>query len=180
MLTVKLILEKLDKEGRVLERREQRSKSFVKNFLSLLYVAHAQIQSGAPYSMTDIDGNARDIDSVAVYSPYRYSKATLRIGSAPGQSGTMLFRGNRAYTNLVTVPGEKIGIQVGRGDTAVTPTDTKLEDTIYHGRQGIDGAPVLYTYYNTGDDEDGHHGIYPDYQEAQQFQVAVPLHITSV
>jgi len=187
MLTVKLILERLDKEGRVLERREQLSKSFVKNFISLLYCAHAQIQAASPYSMTDIDGIARDVDSQAAGSADRRAKANLKIGAPPGISEVICHPGVATVSGTTTlkmeqccIEGQRIGIQVGRGDTAVTPTDTKLENRIYHGSHGIDGAPVLYTAYNTGDDEDGHHGIYPDFQEGQSFQVDKALHITSV
>lgn len=181
MLTAKLILERLDKEGRLLERREQLCRSFTKGFLELLYIAHAQITSASPYSMTDIDGNARDIDG---YTIDRCLKGNLMIGSSPGASQVVVWAGGRATgtTGLekVVIAGEKLGIQVGRGDTAVTPTDTKLEDRIWHGRKGIDASPVLYTGYNIGDNEDGHHTIYPDYQEGQSFMVHVPLHITSV
>lgn len=184
MLTAKLILERLDKEGRLLERREQPSRSFVQNFINLLYCAHAQITSSAPYPMTDIDGNARDIDG---QSSSHYGKANLKVGSSPGTSGVYnspgFYSSGSPYTgplHLNTIVGEKIGIQVGRGTTAVTPTDTKLEGRIWHGSKGIDASPVLYTGYNIGDDEDGHHKIYPDYQEGQSFMVHVPLHITSV
>ncbi|GAI19419.1 unnamed protein product, partial [marine sediment metagenome] len=183
MLTAKLILERLDRDGRLLERREQLSKSFTKGFLELLYLAHAQITAGAPYNMTDIYGNARTVDSQAI-SAARQFKENLRIGAPAGIAHVFCLVGNELDSASEFLKGEmeasKIGIQVGRGDTAVTPTDTKLENRIYHGRQGIDGAPVLYTCYNTGDDEDGHHGIYPDFQEGQSFQVAVPLHLTSV
>ncbi|MBA7589945.1 hypothetical protein ES708_32044 [subsurface metagenome] len=107
------------------------------------------------------------------------------IGAPPGSCGIYCPFGaeddpDRFTPDKATIIGAKIGIQVGRGDTAVTPTDTKLENRVVHGRQGIDGAPVLYTSYITGDDEDGHHGIYPTYQEAQSFQVSVSLHASSV
>lgn len=133
MLTAKLILERLDKEGRLLERREQQSKSFVKNFISLLYIAHAQIQEDAPYTMTDISGVARTVDSTAVG---HYPKANLMIGSAPGLSGVFCFSGNKvaqARPETETIEGSKIGIQVGTGDVAVTPTDYQLSARIAHG-----------------------------------------------
>lgn len=134
MLTVKLILERLDKEGRLLERREQKSRSFTKGFLGLLYIAHAQITAASPYSMTDIDGNARNIDSQGVY---KYYKATLMIGSAPGNSQVVALSGGSdsgAYFDGLMLEAQKIGIQVGTGATAVTPTDTAIETRIAHGR----------------------------------------------
>lgn len=184
MLTVKLILERLDREGRLLEKREQMSRSFVKNFIGLLYIAHAQIPSASPYSMTDIDGVAQDIDTSS-HSFSHYSKGNLKIGSCGGAGGVNVPAPYdpsyaRFRPDISTLPGDKIGIQVGRGTTEVTPTDTKLENRIYHGGHGIDASPVLYTCYNVGDDEDGHHAIYPDYQEGQSFQVHMPLHLTSV
>jgi len=39
-----------------------------------------------------------------------------------------------------TLEGQDVGIQVGRGDTPVTPTDYKMEDRILHGRCGGTGA----------------------------------------
>ncbi|MBA7700467.1 hypothetical protein ES703_109181 [subsurface metagenome] len=131
MLTVKLILERLDKEGRLLERREQRSRSFAKGFLELLYIAHAQISYTARYTMTDIDGNGREVDNFNE----SYSKlwlSTLKIGSPPGGGDAIL--AGRAVNETFILPGQKIGIQVGTGATAVTPTDTALETRIAHGR----------------------------------------------
>jgi len=138
MLTVKLILERLDKDHRVLERREQPSKSFVRNFISLLYCAHAQIQSGAPYTITDIDGSARTVDSQSI-SGARYSKGNLMIGAPPGISAARCLPGSDAASvvtlmNRWEIEGSKMGIQVGTGVTAVTPTDTALATRILHGR----------------------------------------------
>jgi len=136
MLTAKLILERLDKEGRLLERREQQSRSFTLGFLQLLYVAHAQIQAAAPYSMTDIDGVARDIDSQGG-AGYRYVKANLMLGSAPGSSGVACWPGTGDIPNPsdITIEGEKIGIVIGTGVGAVTPTDIALGTRILHGTQ---------------------------------------------
>ena len=138
MLTVKLILERLDREGRLLEKREQRSRSFVRNFIGLLYCAHAQIQTGAPYGMTDIDGNPQDIDSRAVYGTSyaeRGTKGTLMVGAPPGHSQLIVPIGERSaayyYRGLI---GELVGIQVGTGVAAVTPTDIALATRIAHGR----------------------------------------------
>jgi len=135
MLTARLILEMLDKDYRLLERREQPSKSFLKNFLSLLYCAHAQIFDAAPYTMTDITNTARTIDSQgAVVADFRYSKANLKIGSGPGSSGESCFTGRYVYVIQDTIEGSKLGIQVGTGTTAVTPTDIALATRVAHGR----------------------------------------------
>ena len=135
MLTARLILERLDKDYRLLERREQPSKSFLKNFLSLLYCAHAQIFDAAPYTMTDITNTARTVDSQGYLNIYdRQSKANLRIGSSPGLSSVLCHSGAAALPLTGTIEGSKLGIQVGTGTTAVTPTDIALAIRVAHGR----------------------------------------------
>jgi hypothetical protein len=140
MLTAKLILERFDKDHQLLERREQPSRSFVLGFLKLLYVAHAQIQSGAPYSMNDITNTARNVDSsTSGYSYDRRSKSTLRIGSSPGSSSILCHAGEgtntSGYCDILheTIQGELIGIVVGTGVAAVTPTDYALGTRLAHG-----------------------------------------------
>ena len=135
MLTVKLILERLDKEGRLLDRREQQSRSFVKNFMSLLYCAHAQISSASPYTMTDIDGSPRTVDSQCMAGS-GYSKSNLRIAAAPGTACEICSYGSWSAAGFpgLMVKGELIGIQVGTGTDAVTPTDTAMAARIAHGR----------------------------------------------
>ena len=119
----------------MLERREQKSRSFVLQFIELLYVAHAQIAAGAPFAMTDIGGNPRDIDSEM--DDGRIGKSNLLIGSPPGSSQVICSYGqaimNPDLPKLV-VEGENVGIQVGTGTTAPTPTDIAIETRIAHGR----------------------------------------------
>ena len=137
MLTVKLILERLDREGRLLERREQGSRSFVKNFIVLLYCAHTQITAAGPFVMTDIAGNPRDVDSQSSSGVgVRYVKANFMIGAPPGLAGVYCLCGigNTYNPDKATIKGEHIGIQVGTGTNAVTPTDTALQTRIAHGR----------------------------------------------
>jgi len=137
MLTAKLIMERFDKDHHLLERREQPSRSFVQGFIQLLYVAHTQIQSGAPYSMTDITGNARDIDSQAG-GHGRYAKSNITVGSPPGDSQLIAWTGQASGTpwSLPHLRGQYIGIQVGTGVAAVIPTDNALQTRINHGRAG--------------------------------------------
>jgi len=134
-----LILERLDKDYRLLERREIPSRSFVKGFINLLYVAHAQITSGAPYSMPDIINTARNVDSLS--DQYCY-KGTLKVGSTPGASEQFVFNGMRETGDSATyyqslIEGEKLGIVVGidaGGPHAPTPTDYALVTRVAHGR----------------------------------------------
>lgn len=140
MLTAKLILERFDRDHHLLERREQPSRSFLLQFIELLYVAHASIVVATPYAMTDITGAARDIDSACVSNAQaRGSKGHLRIGSSGGQSGIWGSAGaalNVAGQDISdqTIVGELIGIVVGTGVVAVTPADYVLGTRIAHGR----------------------------------------------
>jgi len=138
MLRAKLILERLDKDYRLLKRKEQQSRSFTKSFIQLLYVAHAQIQNSDPYTMKDITNIDRGVDGQSENTNIRRSKANLRI-SAPG-GGTGLWcsigRGDGGATwPLQTIlESEKVGIVVGTGTNTVTPTDVALQTKIVHGR----------------------------------------------
>jgi len=142
MLTAKLILDRLDKEGRLLERKEQKSRSFTKGLIQLLYVAHAQITDASPYSMTEYGGAAKNVDSAIPGSTNytRENKCTLKVGGGPGNSENILLPGksflanNSIGLNDVSKEGQYIGIQVGTGTNAVTPTDTALQTRIAHGK----------------------------------------------
>jgi len=140
MLTAKLILERFSKDGRLLERREQPSRSFLIQFIELLYVAHAQITPGAPYSMQDITDTARDVDSGGDLSS-AWLKGNLKMGSTPGGSEQLVLAGSveTAAANTIvniSVVGEELGIVVGTGVGAVIPADFALGARILHGSVG--------------------------------------------
>jgi len=122
MITTKLMLERLDRERRIVERRGQVSKSFVKQFFGLLYTAHANIPYGSPYSMTDILGQARNVD-------VRYQGVPLLIAAPPGDTNLV---GYTYYDNMVHIAGNQVGIQVGTGTASPTPTDYALTSRIPH------------------------------------------------
>ncbi|GAH76262.1 unnamed protein product, partial [marine sediment metagenome] len=48
--------------------------------------------------------------------------------------------------------GENLGIQLGGGDTAVTPTDFQLEQRFPHGVRPTDGVNAIFEKYTAGDD----------------------------
>jgi hypothetical protein len=136
MLMAKLLLERMDGQGRLLETRAFGSRSFVKNFISLLYIAHSQ----GSYGMNDIDGVGRTVDADADSSNNRTAKANLKIAAAPGNCGEYCTYGQGGinqygvYPHQGTVIANKIGIQVGTGTAAVTPNDNALGSRISHGR----------------------------------------------
>ncbi|GAH73198.1 unnamed protein product [marine sediment metagenome] len=117
MLTAKLIMERLNKEGRVLERREQLSRSIVLQFLRLLYIKHTQ----ANLVVTDISNTARTVDSSNLLN--------MAVAGPAGFSGIIHLQSATA-----AISGENIGIQVGTGTTAPTPTDYVMETRIDHGQ----------------------------------------------
>ena len=137
MLTAKLILERLDKEGKILERREQVSRSFVKQLFGLLYVAHAHIPYSSPYSMTDILGQARNVDDY-------YQGVPLLVAATPGDTDLV---GYTRYDNIVHVAGNQVGIQVGTGTTPPTPTDYALEGRITHSSHVPEVSNTRGEYY---------------------------------
>ena len=85
MLKTQLILERFAPDGWLLEVRKQPSQSWTKNFLSLLYVAHAQIPQVSAFNMPLLNGIDMAIDS-QIYSTYYPIKATLRMGAPGGVS----------------------------------------------------------------------------------------------
>ena len=118
MLTARLVLERLNKERKILDGREQVSKSFVKQLFGLLYVAH----SNAVYGMTDINGNTRNVDK-------SYQGVPLLIAAPPGDTDLASYT---RYDNIVHIAGNQVGIQVGAGTSVATPTDYALASRIPH------------------------------------------------
>ena len=72
MLTMKLIVDRLSKEGILLDRREQPSKSWTLRFLQMLYLAHANIKNAAPYPMTDVSLCDTDGTKYAAHQLFPY------------------------------------------------------------------------------------------------------------
>ena len=67
MLTATLRLDRLDRDFRLLERREQPCRSFLKGFLEALYVSHAQLLKAAPYVIPNVD--LQNIDVSIIRNP---------------------------------------------------------------------------------------------------------------
>ena len=139
MLTANLILERLSREKRLLERQEQPSRSFVKGFLGLLYVGHAHLGSGSPYSQKDIRGNSRASDVNERGVP-------LLIASPPGWTDYM---SNTRYDSAVHISAELVGIQLGTGTTPPAPTDYALENRIPHSDHIPETVSSRGEYYLT-------------------------------
>ena len=140
MLITKLLLEKLNREGVVLDRREQLSRSFVLQFMDLLYSKAAQINRAT-----------RDVDNVLRTVPFTDTgNALYNLGIAsPGGDASCYNR----YDYGRKVMAEKIGIQVGAGTSAPAPTNYKLANRIAHGRSKPTAAPATFNNlsFETGD-----------------------------
>ena len=189
MLTATLRLDRLDRDFRLLERREQPCRSFLKGFLEALYVCHAQLGKAAPYVITNVDGQSVGVSVIrnAVYTTIaeRLYTPHNRMGSPPGFSllaDPALFysAAGQYYPTFLSTsfPGCDIGIQVGNSDTAVTTTDRRMGRRIGHGRRAPDGAPVIFEQYAAGDTTE--FTIYDVNWAAQLFQPANDHRCTSV
>ena len=156
-----LLLERFSK-GKLLERRELQSRSWVQGIFELLYLTHAQIMLAAPRSITDIIGAARNVDSQSadgVGSTHR-EKATFFLAAPSG--GAAIFLPTGSYSTAPPeeamsmrpphfLRGEHIGIQVGTDDTVVAPNDTRLGQKIFHGVSGTIAGPQVFDGYTVGD-----------------------------
>lgn len=110
-----------DKDGKVTERREMRSKSFVRQFLELLFVEFNKLPKKAPLLMKDIDGLARSI-----YASYKNFDCSAAIG-------------------VVTH-----GPIIGTGTTAPTIDDYVIETIIPHDAAPPTGGAMQYSAVTFG------------------------------
>lgn len=184
MLTAKLVLERLNKRGELLERREQQSRSFTRGLIDLLYTASLQAQAISPYPITGVDLCAHNVNMQAT-SNSKYSTGHLRIG-APAGHGCVIVTANETAAGAeglsysrANILGNDLGIIVGIDNTAVVPLDRRLGQRIGHGRRPADGGPVLFESYADG--EDSSYNI-DDADEwgGQEFIPTVSHRVTSV
>ncbi len=125
-----LTMERFDKNGLLLEKSQQWSRSLVKHFIDLLYVQFGQIQYTAPYAITDVNGVARNIDSQTAGDSHN-PKGNFAMASSMGTN--YLQAGATSWADQIGVSGNKLGIMVGTGVGAVSPTDNSLGTLILHG-----------------------------------------------
>jgi hypothetical protein len=158
MVKTFVTLERIQRKTfRVLERRHFPMKSWTQGFFENLYVLHAQTTYAAPQTTVDVDNNARFIDAYQASGAtnVRFYGNALRLNSPPGNGaniGDGYIAGNGIWVPYYSLPGCDGGIQVGTGNTAVTPTDRRMVHRIGHGQRAPDGGAVLTEYYNTDDD----------------------------
>jgi hypothetical protein len=140
-MKTKLILERFDRNHRLLEKIERPSRSFTYNFIGLLYIPHSEIIYTSPLSLTDINSVARDVDAepLPTGTVNRTIKCTLTMGAPGGDSmnfypgGNSNGYGKEINQDTEVYAGNFIGIQVGTGAGAVSPADVSLGTRILHG-----------------------------------------------
>lgn len=159
-LKTTLTIERFGRSGRLLEQRKQLSRSFTIGLLEGLYVAHGQIgYGGGGYIAVNLDGVKTIIDaSVRDNVNNAYGSSNLRIGS-PGSIGCIepvgYENGNGGvYHQKQQILNADLGILIGAGSAAVTPTDRRMTQLIGHGQRPPDVAPVMFENYTDSDTDD--------------------------
>ncbi len=125
-----------DKDGNLVLNREQPSRSFVLQFVELLYVYHGQINR----DMDDVDGTTRTVEYES-HGGVQSRKPNLAVCAGPGVTPwyPCIGAGNwdtfgKCSMHSVDIRGRDFGIVVGNGATGVTPQDTALGQKLDHGR----------------------------------------------
>lgn len=190
-LATQLELRRFDKNFQLLEYRKQKSRSFTIGLMDLLYEMMLPATQAAPVSAVTVDRVTISIDN---YDPstlslyYSWITGNGRVAS-PGGFSVVQDISRTAMTNggaigtFKSVPGCDLGIVVGVGNTAVTPTDRRLYQQNGHGVRPADGGDILFDSYNGAvDDADGviydinwrAHGFVP-YQAHRIYSVKLKL-----
>ena len=146
MIKTKLILARFSHDGRLLERREQESKSWVRHFFDLLYPMAAATDLPA---INDISPAARTLDGTPADNPsIKGPSPNLTVGSTPGNIQQLIKDGAQdSYCSATPQKGEDVGIVVGTGAGGPTPADDKLATKILHGETAgtlLYGGTELY------------------------------------
>lgn len=131
MLKTKITISRFDKDHRLLEKREQPSRSWLRHFFDLLYIPLG-------YNINTLAG-INDITPAgrALVNPGGGTGVlpNLMVGAPGGGIATWIPSGSEYNHTCSSTPhgGEDIGIVVGSNATPVTPTDDKLNTRIAHG-----------------------------------------------
>lgn len=138
MLKADLEVAVFTKEGLLIERRRQRSHSFVAGLMQLLYTGHANLGWGEPYNAAkDILGSTRSIDIDEMGVP-------LVVASGPGAYDQIIYSD---HDEIRHVAADLIGIQIGEGTTVETPDDYQMEDRIKHSEHITETTDELEAWY---------------------------------
>ncbi|MBA7568500.1 hypothetical protein ES708_10229 [subsurface metagenome] len=148
MIKTKIILARFSHDGRLLERREQESRSWIRHFFDLLYPIAAA--TDLPL-INDIGAVPRELCSEPASNALNTGPSpNLVVGSTPGNIQQLVRDGAGSAASCAykeEILGEDIGIVVGTGGGGPTPTDDKLATKILHGETAgtlLYGGTELY------------------------------------
>ena len=134
MIKTLLTLELLDEDYKLLERREQRSRSWLRHFFDLWYILLGNTTNTLA-GISDIGGTGRALG--ATISTNRTPSPNLSVGAPPGNIGALVFAQTSSisvcYLGAFPCSGDTLGIVVGTNNTVVTPTDNALYAKVAHG-----------------------------------------------
>jgi len=157
-MKVYLDLYRFNKNWKLLEKRRQLSRSLTIGLMDYFYSQFNQILLAAPHTITNVDRVLFDIDTTntAPYAQYIPGRIAAPGGNSAIQTGENGLATPAMYYSLKTsILGADLGILVGTGSTAVTPTDRRLVSRISHGVRPADGAETLFNSYAAGEDASG-------------------------
>ncbi|MDD5510770.1 MAG: hypothetical protein PHI12_08170 [Dehalococcoidales bacterium] len=172
-----LTVRRFDKNWKLLETRQQLSRSWTLGLLQMLYCSHYQIVNGGPvpsYAATTVDRQTANIDLLGIAGEGYYTTHNRICGPA----GFSPIEWPGKVAEAAGLVGCDIGIQVGNDNTAVTPTDRRLGHRIGHGRRAADGGDVTFETYIAGDNADLQ--VYDTQWGAQEFVPRVDFRCSSI
>jgi hypothetical protein len=140
-----LILEVCDKEGRLIQKHQQRSHSWVRNAYSVLFTEMAAVAgySGHNLQVKDTDGTIR---SIAPDDIWASAHAVGYVGMSPGK-GPLVKEGYGYRSN-----DDTFGILVGSGVAAESFEDYALQAKIANGIGAGQLSYVDTAIYTVSDD----------------------------
>ena len=140
VIRTKITISRFDKDHRLLERREQLSRSWVRHLFDILYIMHGNFFNTLA-GITDVGGAGRTM----LVTPAAIGTPNLAVGSTPG-GVNMMFQAGVSGVVFVWAKdtpqvGEGVGIVVGSNNVAATPADNFLGTKILHG---VAAGELLY------------------------------------
>jgi hypothetical protein len=140
-MKTKLTLRRLDKQGSLIEKRERYTHSWTLNLIKLLHITFLKPEV-AGNDATDITGNIRNLQINQAGgdsgTKVRTAQNTLRMASPGGNSYIFALPGfaigeQTDWVTTVIVPAQDVGVVVGTGVGAESPSNIALGTKIVHG-----------------------------------------------
>jgi len=132
----------MSRDGRLLDHRQEYSRSFVIGFMRGLYLSHYRLLTTDAMEVADVMGSTtRRVDGdCADYNTQLNPKVNLLM-AAPGGHGRVFVHTGRVdgsgvpmLSPMQQVPGHALGIVIGTDNTPPTASDTRLGNRIHHGQ----------------------------------------------